>query len=247
MSKQGRRRKLDELAAQEATRAKRAKTVRFLAFGVIGLLVAGLVTAVAMAVTGSGDPTPGAVAQAKGATKDGAVIVGQVSAPVTVALYYDYMCPACGQFERANGTDLKKFLDDGTIKLELRPLVFLDRASQGTGYSTRTANALYTVAAEAPEFVWAFHASLYEHQPQENTPGLTDEQIAQYATEAGVPADVVAKFAAGTYRGFAQKVGAAGIEKVQGTPTVYINGAKFEGDVFNTGPLSAAIQAAANQ
>jgi protein-disulfide isomerase len=32
---------------------------------------------------------------------------------------------------------------------------------------------------------------------------------------------------------------------VTGTPTVFINGTKFTGDLFTTGPLTAAVQQAA--
>jgi protein-disulfide isomerase len=57
----------------------------------------------------------------------------------------------------------------------------LDRLSDGSEYSTRAASASAWVADRAPEQFSAFHESLFADQPEENTPGLSDEQIAQVA------------------------------------------------------------------
>ena len=118
--------------------------------------------------------------------------------------------------------------------------------SNGHEYSTRTANAIATVANHSPEHAWDFHTALYDAQPAEGTDGLSDEQIAGVAKGAGVPADVANKFVEGTYRNWVssvtQQAFAAGIE---GTPTVKIDGAVFDGDLYTTGPLTAAIESAA--
>ena len=37
------------------------------------------------------------------------VVVGKADAPVTLAIYQDYMCPYCGEFERANRAALAKW------------------------------------------------------------------------------------------------------------------------------------------
>ena len=86
----------------------------------------------------------------KGATAAGALVSGE-SGAVRLEIYLDYMCPYCGRFERANGDEIERLVADGTVRLELHPLSFLDRMSDGTQYSTRAANAVATVADRAPD------------------------------------------------------------------------------------------------
>src|SRR5690348_13931190 len=75
----------------------------------------------------------------------GAVPIGSAAAPVTLEVYLDYMCPACGQFEHANNAELDRLIRAGRVRVELRPIAFLDKQSGGTRYSTRAANALAAV------------------------------------------------------------------------------------------------------
>jgi protein-disulfide isomerase len=179
-------------------------------------------------------------------TATGAIPVGRADAPVTVHIYYDYMCPACGAFEAANSKELDRLVADGTARVELHPIAFLDRLSSGTQYSTRSASAVAVVADAAPDSVWAFHTALYQHQPAEGSEGLTDQEIADVASGAGVPAAVVDRFADGTYQPWVASVTreafASGVEH---TPTIKINGDVFDGDAFTVGPLTRAIESAA--
>ena len=72
--------------------------------------------------------------------------------------YVDFMCPVCNQFEQAYGEAIQGLVDDGTITLNIHPISILDRASQGTEYSTRAANAMYCVAAADGTGGGAVHA-----------------------------------------------------------------------------------------
>src|SRR5690606_35380836 len=125
--------------------------------------------------------------------------VGSPDAPVTVSVYFDYMCPACGRFEEANSAELDRMVEEAEALVELRPISFLDRTSQGTEFSTRAANALATVTAESPQHAWAFHQAMFENQPQEGTGGLNDARIAEIAQDAGVPEEVTDLFEDRTY------------------------------------------------
>jgi protein-disulfide isomerase len=236
---------------QEAARrqAQRRKLVTIVSAAVILALVVAIVWAVIRAVGGddapeaSGDVTPPGNLSAQGA-----IPVGQDDAPVTVDVYFDYMCPACGAFEAANNPELTRLVEDGTARIELHPMNFLDPTSNGTQYSTRAANAVATVADAAPGAVWAFHGALYENQPEEGTDGLSDEEIAEIAEEAGVPAEVVDRFTDDTYHGWVSSVQQdANDAGVTSTPTVMVDGEQFEGDLFTPGPLTEAIEAAAGQ
>lgn len=240
--------------AAEARRAaadREARLRRLVAWGG-GLVVVGLIAAIVLAVVsarGGGEDAldaPGEVVVPAGATADGAIPVGQADAPVTVTVYFDYLCPFCGRFEAANGSQLARLVDDGTARLELRPLSFLDGQSDGSAYSSRTANALATVADGAPEQVLAFHEGLFEQQPEEGTAGLTDEQLAEVARDAGVPDAVVARFGDRTHAGWVADVTERAFDAgITGTPAVLLDGAEFDGDLYTAGPLTDAVDAAA--
>lgn len=107
-----------------------------------------------------------------------------------VDIYLDFLCPVCNVFEQTNAADLDELREAGTIQVFYHPISILDRLSSGSQYSTRAAGAAAVVADQAPEHFLEFQAALFANQPAENTTGLTDEQIAQIAIDAGVPEDV---------------------------------------------------------
>ncbi len=231
---------------------RRRRRIRILG-GIGALVIAGLLAAIVVVVvnvaTGNRSSRAGtARATPAGATANGAILVGQATAPVTVTVYLDYMCPYCGRFERANSGELSRLVQAGTARLELHPLAFLDRQSSGTRYSTRAANAVATVADRASARVLPFSAALYDSQPAEGSTGLSDEQIGSLAAGAGVPPDVVHAFAAGTFEGWVTaSTQAAFSAGITGTPTVKVNGTVFTGDLYTVGPLTDAIETAAGK
>ncbi|MFT3942987.1 MAG: thioredoxin domain-containing protein [Ancrocorticia sp.] len=109
---------------------------------------------------------------------------------VVVSIYTDYMCPACGLFEQVNSRAIESMVQSGQIILDLHSLGMLDGVSQGTNYSTRSAAASLYVADNDPEHFLAFNTALFTSQPKENTPGLTDAELADVARQAGVNEDV---------------------------------------------------------
>ncbi|NHT18772.1 thioredoxin domain-containing protein [Cellulomonas sp. IC4_254] len=115
-----------------------------------------------------------------------------------VDVYLDYMCPACGAFEEANGENLISLAADGSATVVYHPIAILNRFSNGTGYSTRAASAAALVADEAPDQFAAFNEQLFAGQPEENTSGLTNAEIADIAREAGVADGVADKIADGS-------------------------------------------------
>lgn len=251
MSKQARLRTQEMRRAQRIVARRQARRRRILS-AIGGLVIVGLISAIAVAVVKAAghDPatTPGTgtVVAPANLTPNGTIPVGQADAPVAVTIYYDYMCPACGRFEAANSAELQRLVDAGIARLELHPLAFLDPQSSGTKYSTSAANAIATVADAAPDRVLDFHTALYEHQPREGSAGLDDDTIARIAADSRVPQTVTDRFTDDTYRAWVASItdGAlkAGIDR---TPTIMIDGTVFDGDVFSTGPLTEAIESAA--
>ena len=157
-----------------------------------------------------------------------------------VKVYLDFQCPACAAFEEINGDVLEKLVHDGTIALQYYPLAMLDRASSGNEYSTRAANMAACVADSGqvdvyPELVKV----MFANQPEEGGNGMTDEQMLAYAERAGVDLNAKTVNAEGaTVRECVkqtsfEKVVANGTQKaldskINGTPSVFINGKQVE-------------------
>ena len=178
------------------------------------------------------------------------------SKAVSIQMYVDYLCPICGQFEATNGAYITSLLDNGGATVEIHPIAILDRLSQGTKYSTRATNAAACVANYSPNNFFAFHTALFANQPAENSTGLTDDQIIALANQAKVDkatqiSDCIknqtfkAWATAATARALNGPITNTNVDKVQGTPTVIVNGLKYEGSVSDLPTFQAfVIQAA---
>lgn len=184
-----------------------------------------------------------------GATDRGGIPVGAEGAGAPndnapeLDLYVDFMCPACGQFEQVNGEDIATAVQNGEVTAVYHPLGFLDNMSNGTNYSTRSASAFATVATESPDKAMDFLTALFAQQPEENSTGLTDEEIAQVAVDAGVPQDVADQIEERTYTDWVGKATEqAGNDDVQATPTVKIDGEIWQGDWSQPGSVISAVK-----
>lgn len=190
----------------------------------------------------SADPEPGQTPSASNIDADtGAILVGDGSNSLDT--YIDFMCPICNQFEQVYGEAIATLVDDGSITLGIHPISILDAKSQGTEFSTRAANAMYCVAVADAEASVPFMNAMFANQPQEGTPGLTDDEILQIAESVGVTG-IESCVTDGVYSDYVTAMtqetpvrpGAGGI----GTPTVLLNG-EF---VALTGDPEADLRAA---
>ena len=158
-------------------------------------------------------------------SETGAIAVGD--GDQSMDTYIDFMCPVCNQFEQAYGEAIQGLVTDGTITLNIHPISILDRASSGTEYSTRSANAMYCVAAADGTAAVPFMQAMFANQPDEGSTGLTNEQILAIAAGVGVTG-IDACVNDSEYSGYVTAMtektpvapGAQGI----GTPTIAING-----------------------
>jgi len=171
--------------------------------------------------------SPGTLPQSSAVnTETGAIAVG--SGPNTVDTYIDFMCPVCNAFEQAYGPTLKDLVSKNEITLNIHPISILDRLSQGTQYSTRSANAAYCVAVDNPANLEAFVTALYAQQPKENTAGLDDATLVSIATTAGASDAVSSCITGGTYTKFVTAMTEktpikSGVQSIS-TPTIVVNG-----------------------
>lgn len=187
---------------------------------VIALVIA-LVVGMNNAATDPGTPPSGSGIN----QETGAIVVGDGEQSLDV--YLDFMCPICGQFETAYGDEILDLVNAGTITLNIHPIAILDRYSQGTEFSTRAANAMYCVAEADPDAAVPFMQAMFTGQPEENSTGLTDDEILSIASGVGVTG-IDTCVTDGTYTQFVAAMtdktpvqpGATRI----GTPTLAING-----------------------
>jgi protein-disulfide isomerase len=159
-----------------------------------------------------------------------------------IIIYQDMQCPACQAFEVPNMPQIRELVNAGKYTLELHPISFLDGASANE-YSSRSASAVLCVAEKSPDNFFAYNEALMVNQPAEGTAGLSNEQLSQLATQIGVteqPAlDCIAK---NTWASWAKaksneisslgKVPGTNVE-FAGTPTVVVNGEKYDGEISN--------------
>ncbi|MDJ0376858.1 thioredoxin domain-containing protein [Cryobacterium sp. PH31-L1] len=170
-----------------------------------------------------------------------------------IVVYLDYLCPICGTFETTNGDQITKWVTAGNATVEFHPISILDRASSGTKYSTRAANAAACVADYDPNKFLAFNTAMFAGQPAENSSGLTDAELTSLVQGAGVTSTDVAScitdetysgwVAASTQRALDGPIANADIPKVEGTPTVLVNGVKYTGSVSDAAAFEAFVTA----
>lgn len=153
----------------------------------------------------------------------GAISYGE--GETTVDTFVDFMCPICGDFEDAYGEQLQAAAAEDEITLNLHPISILDRYSQNAEFSTRAAASVYCVAADSPDATLDYFNLLFENQPAENTTGLSDDELAALAQQAGA-GDIAECLADGTYKRYVASQ--TNSHEINGTPTVEIDGERIE-------------------
>jgi len=195
-----------------------------------------------------------------GLQPDETPVPSETNAPevIDIQVYLDYFCPICGQFESANADQIATWVEAGAATIEYHPISILDRLSLGTKYSTRSANAAACVANYSPDNYFDFNALLFSNQPEESTTGLSDQQLAGFAEQAGAKKlssiktcinDQTFKswVTSATTRATTGPIVGTDVDKVAGTPTVIINGKKYTGAVNDAAAFASAVATAAGQ
>lgn len=255
---------------REAQKSKDRRTKILLQGGII-LAILGIVAVGVLIVSNSIKPVgPGPLNMASGgiqinqgfsATETPALAIDADPIPnirdeaagvLDIQMYVDYLCPICKQFEDTNGEYITSLLENGGTTVEIHPISILDRVSQGTKYSTRAANAAACVANYSPNQFYDFHNLLFANQPAENTTGLSDDELVALTVEANVDvppfvADCIKNgefkgwVSASTDRALAGPIPNSNVDKVAGTPTIIVNGIKYEGAVNDLASFQAFV------
>ena len=246
-----------QIAAAQEKKEKTAKTILYVGIGVVVLVVAAVVAVLIFQQSKPGMTPANFVGGGVSIAKDGKVVqpkqmpdgeesdlptpadAGAKENAATVTVYLDFQCPGCKAFEDANTPALEKLADEGSIVLEYKPVSFLDRASSGNEYSTRSANLAACVIDSQPETARDLFPAMYAQQPEEGQDGRTDEQLLKVAEEAGV--DTSKKLSSDpeqtvkgcvtdqSFKKFVENSSQDALDaKVEGTPWVLINGKKTD-------------------
>jgi len=224
MSKQSTRESRADRAAaalREQKRAERRRAARMIAGVVAAILV---VTLGGFFLTRSLD-TSGNVSAPPAGTGSYGVTIGQKSAPHDVVIYEDFLCPYCGELERASHAKLASLADQGKVYVEYRPFNLL-----GTDYSVAAASAFKVVLDDAgPAAAKKFHDELYADQPSEGGPYPSSSWLVDKAVAAGASRSAVSSAIEHTsQKAWVEKATAkAQAAGVRSTPTVLLDGKVF--------------------
>jgi protein-disulfide isomerase len=152
---------------------------------------------------------------------------GSKDPKAVVSFYEDFLCPACGNFERTFGATVSKLTDIGAVAADYYMLGFLSNP-HNDDYSSRAAAAAYCVADESIDAFRRFHAALFSEniQPDERGSSFPDNaKLIELAREAGAAGKVPDCINSGKYIPMVD--GLVSAEKIRATPTIRINGQDY--------------------
>jgi protein-disulfide isomerase len=221
MSSRTRQKQANRVVREMRARQRRRRTLWTSLLAVAVLLVAGVTGVVSWQLS-----RPSGAAAPAAATDDGTgFAVG--TGPVTVEIYFDFLCPSCRRFEQAAAPTLDRYLAEKKVTLVYRPIAILDEAST-TRYSTR-AGAAGACAAERGK-LHEFVAAMMDRQPAEGTAGLSDDEIVGIGGGVGLTGEDFGTCVRGdSYHDWlTSNTEAAAGRGVQSTPTVLVNGARLD-------------------
>jgi len=167
-------------------------------------------------------------------------IAGPANAPVTLVEYGDFQCPHCFRAHpivvklQARLGEKLRFVFRNFPIAELHP------------NAVEAAEAAESVAAHVgPDAYWRMHHAIFEHQ-QDSPDALDRPHLLEYAAAAGAnPSDVEADLES---RRFEERVAtdfSTGVRSgVNGTPTFFINGERFDGNWTSPSEFREALEAA---
>ncbi|GGD83266.1 DsbA family protein [Microbacterium murale] len=108
------------------------------------------------------------------------------TAVVDVHIYVDYLSPGAGEFERANARQLAGWINEDAVTVTYHPVSMLTASSNGTKYSLRAAAAAACVSTYSPTQFYAFNHELLVDQPEVDTNGRSNVELADLAQAVGV-------------------------------------------------------------
>lgn len=177
--------------------------------------------------------------------------------PVEIRVYVDYLSPAAREWQIANMKQLSSWVNQGAVTLSYHPVSMLTAKSNGTKYSLRAASSAACVATYSPDTFFAYNNELLAKQPEVDSDGFTDEQLATLAIASGVgdpkkvrscieEGDFTSWVKSATERAIAGIEGAADGVALTGTPMVLVNGQQYVGSLSDPAEFSQFVLTSAS-
>lgn len=161
-----------------------------------------------------------------------------VASPTEIIIYLDYQCPICAIFEAPNFEQIRNWVEAGAATLEVHPISFLDGRGSPNAFSSRAANASLCVSEYSPSNFLDYSNSLFQAQPVEGEPGPENDQLINFASKLDVSnleqisSCINGKDFGGWIKDSTQKALTEVIPgtdiQVSGTPTILVNGVKYD-------------------
>ena len=173
-------------------------------------------------------------------TANGSAITFDNGAVTTIDVWEDPQCPVCKSFEDANKEYLDGLIREKKATVRFHVLSFLGDES------VRAANASFC-AADENKYI-DFHKALYRVQsPLENSGFWSNETLIAIGAKIGIKSDKFTKCVSDGEKVDLVKANYDSMPQfgVQGTPTVFINGKKWERtqNAFVLDEFKAAVEA----
>jgi protein-disulfide isomerase len=140
----------------------------------IAVLLAGLIIGFALMYGqgGSGsdtNPNGASAVDVKDIKTDGVPFIGEKNAPNTMAIFYDYQCPFCKQFEQIVTPQLiEKYVKTGQLKIYFKDFQFLGNDSMDAAVFAR---ALWE---SQPDKFYEWYVAMFDAQDEEGDEGFGD-------------------------------------------------------------------------
>ncbi|MFJ5763400.1 DsbA family protein [Neobacillus sp. NPDC093182] len=175
--------------------------------------------------------------------------LGEESAPVSIVEFGDYKCPNCKNFaDNVVPLIVKEFVDTGKAKFYYFHYPFINVDSERTA---KFSEAVYHELGN--EKFWEFHELIYDKQPEDTryetidvfTEEFLTETLEEMASEEEVK-KVVAYFGTKAPEdAWESDESLGGKLGVSGTPTIFVNGKRFDGQTMDD--LNKLVEEAAKE
>jgi formate-nitrite transporter family protein len=163
-------------------------------------------------------------------------VAGHADAPVTLVEYGDYECPHCGR--------AYPIVKVAQVRLgSLLRFVFRNfPLSEAHPHAEHAAEAAEAAGAQGK--FWEMHDVIFEHQD-----ALEDEDLIAYADALGLDAGRVAReLEEGVWAKRVREDFRSGVRSgVNGTPTFFVNGLRYDGDWRDAEAFVADLRSTAEQ
>lgn len=167
----------------------------------------------------------------------GQPFLGEESAPVKIVEFGDYKCPYCKNFTESFFPQIDKdFVKTGKASFYFINYAFINVDSER---SAKFAEAVYQELGN--DTFWKFHELLYEKQPADPASEQKDvftetfltNVLREIATEQETEKVISAFQKNLSEEGLNKDMNLAGELGVTSTPSIFINGEKFEGQTYD--------------